>query len=106
MRPKRSKYLDSLTRKITNLDEKSIDELYGLEPVFQSDAATEERSEPTLFITVHCPYCAEQYETQVDLTAGTFTHIEDCHVCCQAIELHVEVDDRGRLRSTHAQRMD
>jgi len=102
----RSKPLEALTRKVTDLDERVIDELYGLEPVYRPDEAAELSTEPTAFVTVQCPYCAEQFETRVDLTAGPSTYIEDCYVCCQPIELFVEIDANGRLRSVHAHRMD
>ena len=100
------KPLDALTQKLTALDERVIDELYGLEPVFRPDATQVSESEPTVFVTVECPYCAERYDTQVDLTAGSFAHIEDCYVCCRPIELLVEVSSAGRIRSVLAQRMD
>ena len=98
--------LDALTRKVSDLDEQVIDELYGLEPVYRPDEVSTERAEPTRFVNVQCPYCAEMYETQVDLTAGSFTHIEDCQICCQPIELYIEVNDAGRLRTVQAQRAD
>jgi hypothetical protein len=106
MTAKRSKPLDELTRKVTDLDERVIDELYGLEPVYRPDEIISDRTEPTVFVDVHCPYCAEVYETQVDLTAGSFTYVEDCQVCCQPIELYVEVSDSGKLRAVNAGRMD
>jgi hypothetical protein len=106
MSNRRNKDVEALTRKVTDLDERVIDELYGLEPVYRPDEILGDRSEPTLFVDVHCPYCAEVFETQVDLTAGSFTHVEDCYVCCQPIELSVEISSTGRLRSVHAGRMD
>jgi hypothetical protein len=106
MTSKRNPHLDALTRKVTDLDERSIDELYGLEPVYRPEANVSERIEPTVFVDVHCPYCAETYETQVDLTAGSFTYVEDCQICCQPIELYVEVNDAGKLTAVNAQRMD
>jgi hypothetical protein len=102
---KRDRSLEAITRKVTDLNDQVIDELYGLEPVYRPDDV-DEVAEPTRFVTVQCPYCAEQYETQVDLTAGTFTYVEDCQICCQPIELYVEVNEAGRLRSVNAQRMD
>jgi hypothetical protein len=50
------------------LDPKTVDELYGLEPVFEPGAG-----EPAAlgeFVTVQCPYCGEAFETAVDLSAG------------------------------------
>jgi hypothetical protein len=105
MNAKHRKSIEALTRKVAMLDEQSIDELYGLEPVYHPDALGE-RLEPTKFVTVQCPYCAEHYETQVDLTAGSFVYVEDCQVCCQPIELYVEVNAAGRLRAVNARRMD
>lgn len=95
----------AITQRVAELNDQVIDELYGLEPVYRPDEVSE-RAEPTRFVEVQCPYCAEVYETQVDLTAGSFTYVEDCQVCCQPIELYVEVNDSGRLRSVNASRMD
>lgn len=106
MNPKQRKRLDALTRRVSDLNEQSIDELYGLEPVYKPDELVADRLEPTRFVNVQCPYCAEQFETQVDLTAGSFVYVEDCQVCCQPIELYVEVDDAGRLRAVNPRRMD
>ena len=110
MKPKRPTGLDAVTSKVATLNDKVIDELYGLEPVYRPDESgpgdLSEQAEATKFVTVHCPYCAEHYETQVDLTAGSFTYVEDCQICCQPIELYVEVNEAGRLRTVNAQRMD
>ena len=75
------------------LDPESIDALYGLEPVFEPAAGSS--SSLISFVTVECPYCGESFETAVDGSAGAFRYIEDCHVCCQPIELAGEVDDDG-----------
>ena len=106
MNPKQRKHLDALTRRVADLNEQSIDELYGLEPVYEPDELVPDRLEPTRFVNVQCPYCAEQFETQVDLTAGSFVYVEDCQICCQPIELYVEVDAAGRLRAVNPRRMD
>jgi hypothetical protein len=103
---RRGSNLDAVTRKVTDLDEQIIDELYGLEPVYCPDAHVSDRIEPTAFVDVSCPYCAETYETQVDLTAGSFVYVEDCQICCQPIELFVEVNDAGRLTAVNPQRTD
>ena len=81
------------------LDEKSIDDLYGLEPVFEPGMGGSVGL--TSFVTVQCPHCGEAFETAVDLSAGSFRYVEDCQVCCQPIELAGEVDeDRGLLGVT------
>jgi len=77
------------------LDEQAITDLYGLEPVVELGGAGGQG--PTGFATVHCPYCGETFETAVDLSAGPFSYVEDCQVCCQPIELAGETDERGSL---------
>jgi len=83
------------------LDPQFIDALYGLEPVFEPGAGS---GELTQFVTVQCPYCGEQFETAVDLSAGSFRYVEDCQVCCQPIELAGEVDDASALVGVVASR--
>jgi hypothetical protein len=75
------------------LDAESIDALYGLEPVFEPGAESSSGLAP--FVSVQCPYCGESFDTAVDWSAGAFRYIEDCHVCCQPIELAGDVDDDG-----------
>jgi hypothetical protein len=110
MTRKKPSPLETLTDKVRNLDEQAVDELYGLEPVYRPDEMADndmgDNMEPTIFATIQCPYCAESFETKIDLTAGAFVYVEDCQVCCQPIELHVEVDDAGRLRAVIPQRLD
>jgi len=77
------------------LDEQAITELYGLEPVVEPDGAGGQA--PAGFATVQCPYCGEAFETAVDLSAGPFSYVEDCQVCCQPIELAGETDEGGEL---------
>jgi len=48
-------------------------------------------------VTIDCPYCGESFSTQVDLSAGTQSYVEDCAVCCRPIEIAVEVGDDGEL---------
>lgn len=95
----------SLLRTVTDLDPATIDALYGLEPAFEPDAPVLE-AEATEWVTVHCPYCGESFETLVDLSAGAATYVEDCQVCCQPIEMTCTPDDSGRLASFRAGRLD
>ncbi len=84
------------------LDPQAIDVLYGLEPVFEPGGPESARS--TEFVAIQCPYCGEQFETAVDLSAGSFSYVEDCQVCCQPIDLTGEVDDAGALAVLAANR--
>ncbi len=84
------------------LDEQAINALYGLEPVFEPGGPGS--SQATEFVTIQCPFCGEGFETAVDLSAGSFSYVEDCQVCCQPIELAGEVDDAGALAGVTANR--
>lgn len=57
-------------------------------------------------ITLTCPYCGERFVTQADPSAGAQRYVEDCAVCCCPIEVVLEVDDEGRLRSVTTHRDD
>ncbi|HET9694972.1 MAG TPA: CPXCG motif-containing cysteine-rich protein [Steroidobacteraceae bacterium] len=106
MKRRRSHSLDELKRRVTATDAAVIDELYGLEPVFEPELPDPATRFTTEFVGIVCPYCWERYETQVDLSAGSFSYVEDCQVCCQPIELSCEVDDDGRLVGVKPERMD
>lgn len=86
------------------LDDKTVDAQYGLEPVFEPAATRGESL--TEFVTIQCPYCGEAFETPVDLSAGSFSHVEDCQVCCQPIEIGCEVGEEGGLAGIRAGRLD
>lgn len=97
-------------------DAKAIDERYGLEPVLgpgedtgprdSADGGGDRDGDATEMHTIECPYCGEPFEMRVDLSAGTSNYIEDCRVCCQPIELDVEIDPAGRLVRLEATRGD
>jgi hypothetical protein len=89
-----------------------IDARYGLEPVLdvarpgaagEGPAANESA---TQFVTVACPYCGEPFETRIDTSAGAANYIEDCQVCCQPIEMILEVDADGAFANLSARRGD
>ena len=84
------------------LNPQAIDALYGLEPVFEPGGP--ELFQSSEFVAIQCPYCGERFETAVDLSAGSFSYVEDCQVCCQPIELVGDVDDAGALAGVAANR--
>ena len=83
-------------------DPRTIDELYGLEPVFEPGGT--DPPPATEFVVVQCPYCGEAFDTAVDVSSGPFSYVEDCQVCCQPIELAGEVDAAGALIGVTANR--
>jgi len=97
--------LERLRRRITRLDGDSIDELYGLEPVWEPGAGPQGVA-PEEFVAVRCPYCGERMETRIDLTADEPGYVEDCEVCCRPIEFHIERDERGALLALQVLRLD
>lgn len=56
--------------------------------------------------TVQCPYCGEDFHTDIDCSGGDAEYIEDCYVCCRPITFIIEVDDEGDLVNVIARRDD
>ena len=50
---------------------------------------------------VYCPYCGEAITILIDTSAGSQTYVEDCQVCCQPMNIVIEVDN-GELLSVSA----
>ncbi|MGH8304995.1 MAG: CPXCG motif-containing cysteine-rich protein [Steroidobacteraceae bacterium] len=98
--------LESLRRRITRLDADSIDQLYGLEPVYEPGADRSACLAPEEFVAVRCPWCGERLETRVDVTSGELAYVEDCEVCCRPIEFSIEHGDGGALLAVQVRRLD
>ena len=104
MKPRRTRPQSGST---SALDQKLIDQRYGLEPVFEPDqSAATNAAGGAQFATVLCPYCGEPFDTLVDLSAGSTSYIEDCQICCRPIELGIELGVDGGLKSVAARRSD
>jgi hypothetical protein len=88
------------------LDQKAIDELYGLEPVIEPEQSAPANAAGTQFTSVQCPYCGEAFETLLDVSAGSASYIEDCQICCRPIEIGIDVAADGTLTSVSARRSD
>jgi len=88
----------------------AIDELYGLEPVFEpgAPAGGPDPGDSTGVVEVQCPYCGEPFTTALDWSAGPASYIEDCQVCCQPIEfcLLAGAGAGGELESLELRRGD
>ncbi len=106
MKRRKAAELEPLRRRIASLDSSSIDQLYGLEPVYEPGAAAPGRLLLEEFVAVRCPYCGERLETRVDLTAEEPAYIEDCQVCCRPIEFGVERGEEGALLGVSVRRLD
>jgi len=46
-------------------------------------------------VVVHCPYCGEPLDIDVDCSVDAQNYIEDCQVCCRPIVMDVGVDVDG-----------
>jgi ribosomal protein S27E len=81
-----------------------IDRLYGLEPVYE--AGNDPRMVAlSAFAKIRCPYCLQRSEIAVETVYGSQQYVQDCQICCRAIELIVEVSG-GELTRLTAQRAD
>ena len=98
--------VQALTDRIASIDARSIDELYGLEPVYEPATPPGGGLLPEEFVSIQCPYCGERFETRIDLTANDPGYVEDCQVCCRPIEIGIEREPGGALVAVKAQRMD
>jgi Cysteine-rich CPXCG len=106
MKRRKAVELEPLRRRITSLEPSHIDQLYGLEPVYEPSHGRAGGLLPEEFVPVQCPYCGERLETRVDLTTDEPAYIEDCQVCCRPIEFGLERDDNGALISVSVRRID
>jgi len=106
MKKSKGNPVDSLTKRIRSLENTDIDQLYGLEPVYEPNKGAAGGLLPEEFVAVQCPYCGERLETRVDLTEGERSYIEDCQVCCRPIEFSVELMENGALKAVRVQRVD
>jgi hypothetical protein len=97
--------IDRLAARIARLDSSAVDELYGLEPVFEPDQRGEAAALGE-FIELQCPYCGEINGSSVDLTDQSRVYIEDCQVCCKPIEVTLDVHESGALLGVATNRMD
>ncbi|MBO0614245.1 MAG: hypothetical protein RL122_1026 [Pseudomonadota bacterium] len=46
---------------------------------------------------ITCPYCYSNFATEIDITAGSQAYYEDCQVCCNPIQLCIEIDADGEI---------
>jgi hypothetical protein len=106
MKRRKAAEFEPLRRRISSLDSNHIDQLYGLEPVYEPGKGRAGGLLPEEFVPVQCPYCGERLETRVDLTTDEPAYIEDCQVCCRPIEFGLERDENGALIAVSVRRID
>lgn len=46
--------------------------------------------------SVQCPYCWQSFTILIDASVESQEYVEDCEICCRAIDFCVEVDDQDR----------
>ena len=79
------------TYRFATIDNRCIDRLYGLEPVFEPGA----HSALSTSADLTCPYCGETSGVNVDLTDQSSSYIEDCQVCCQPMQVTLRIGNSG-----------
>lgn len=97
--------LKKLLENALRTDARTIDELYGLEPVFEpgegsTDAALD------AYLERQCPHCGETIGSVVDLTDSSREFIEDCQVCCQPMRVLLDTSEAGVFRGITTARLD
>lgn len=95
--PRRHPLVDLVT------DPSRIDELYGLEPVFEPGEASAAAQLRT-YAEIQCPSCGEVSGLMIDLTSAERSWIEDCQVCCHPMRIDIEVNNNGELIAVRTQR--
>jgi hypothetical protein len=95
-----------LLSQVMSLDAATIDELYGLEPVFEPGNHEAATAELGVFVELQCPWCGEPYGSMLDLTDASRSYIEDCQICCRPIEVRLDVSERGELEQVSTSRVD
>src|SRR2546423_13474456 len=84
MKRRKATELERLRRRITRLDAHSIDRLYGLEPVWEPDAASA-RVAPEMFVAGRCPHCGERPGRRGGLPPDEPGQGGECGGCCHPL---------------------
>ncbi len=40
-------------------------------------------------VQIQCPHCGEMVSTTIDTSSGSYSTIEDCHVCCSPMNIDI-----------------
>ncbi|HET8861605.1 CPXCG motif-containing cysteine-rich protein [Marivirga sp.] len=41
----------------------------------------------------HCPHCFQEISMLVDLSVSPQSYIEDCEVCCNPLQINLEIEE-------------
>ena len=52
---------------------------------------------------IDCPFCGETITVVIDTSGGSQSYVEDCQVCCQPMQIVIDVED-GELLAIVAER--
>ncbi|MDO3383189.1 CPXCG motif-containing cysteine-rich protein [Gilvimarinus algae] len=56
--------------------------------------------EPLAEKSIHCPFCDARLTLLIDESVGAQRYTEDCHVCCQPMDVIITEDMDGELSVT------
>lgn len=50
------------------------------------------------FTSVQCPFCAQMFAVDLDVSAGQDqVFVVDCETCCRPVKCHVRFDEAGQF---------
>jgi hypothetical protein len=105
VRNSRNEDAKELLENALRTDACTIDQLYGLEPVFEpSEGSTDAALDA--YLERQCPHCGETIGSVVDLTDSSREFIEDCQVCCRPMRVLLEMSTTGVLLGITTARLD
>jgi len=41
----------------------------------------------------HCPHCLQEISMLLDISIDKQTYVEDCEVCCNPLQIHLEIEE-------------
>jgi hypothetical protein len=60
-------------------------------------------SQALTYTNITCPYCYSAFATEIDITAGSQDYYEDCQVCCNPLQLFIQIDADGEITNIDVQ---
>jgi hypothetical protein len=95
--------LHALRERIVDLSPGAVDELYGLEPLFEPGLPHPEAAREVP-VAVQCPWCRERHDLVIDPRRDGPVMLDACRSCTRALQLSLDIGDNGALRCVEVRR--